>query len=134
MENAATTPTNGRTTQRFRVCALDDIADNSGVLADIGGREIGVFKYKGKLLAYDNRCIHAGGPVCSGEILGATKVELSPDGEVVSVKLDQDQMRIVCPWHGWEYDLATGEAAHDRKLRLRRYDLTVEDGVVYVDA
>jgi nitrite reductase (NADH) small subunit len=134
MENAATTPTNGRTPQRFRVCALDDIADNSGVLADIGDREIGVFKYKGKLLAYENRCIHMGGPICTGEILGATRVDLSPGGEVTRVRLDEDEMRIVCPWHGWEYDLETGQVAHDRKIRLRRYEITVEDGVVYVDA
>ncbi len=123
-----------RTVQRYRVCALVEVPDNGGVLADIGGREIGVFKYKGELHAYENRCIHMGGPVCAGEILGATRVMLDDGQRVTGVRLDEDEMRIVCPWHGWEYDLATGQVAHDRKIRLRRFDVTVEDGVVYVDA
>jgi nitrite reductase/ring-hydroxylating ferredoxin subunit len=126
--------TGGRTVQRYRVCAVEEIPDNGGVLADVGDREVGVFRYKGKLLAYDNRCIHQGGPICTGELLGATKVRLSDHKEVVGVTLDEDEMRIVCPWHGWEYDLATGEAAHDRGIRLRRFEVTVEDGIVYIDA
>jgi nitrite reductase (NADH) small subunit len=128
------TATDGRTVQRYRVCAIDEIADGSGVLAAIADREIGVFKYKGKLHAYDNRCIHMGGPVCTGEILGATRVSLDDGQRITGVTLDEDEMRLVCPWHGWEYDLATGEVAHNRKLRLRRFEVTVEDGVVYVDA
>lgn len=126
--------TQGRAVQRYRVCAVDEIPDNGGVLADVGDREVGVFKYRGKLLAYDNRCVHMGGPVCSGEILGATRVQLNDNQEVVGVTLDEEEMRLVCPWHGWEYDLATGEAAHNHRIRLRRFEVTVEDGIVYVDA
>lgn len=132
MEQSAAT--NGRTLTRYRVGAIADIPDNGGVLADIGEQEIGVFKYKGKLRAYANRCVHMGGPVCSGEILGATRVRLDAGQEIIGVELDEDQMRLVCPWHGWEYDLETGEVAHDRSLRLRSYEVIVEDGVVYVDA
>ena len=129
-----TAATNGRTTQRYRVCAVEEIPDKGGVLAEVGDRQVGVFKYKGELHAYANRCIHMGGPICTGEILGATKVELDAGKQIVGAKLDEDEMRLVCPWHGWEYDLATGEVAHDRSIRLRRFEVTVEDGVVYVDA
>ena len=104
------------------------------MLVDVGDREIGVFKSHDRLHAYDNRCIHQGGPICSGEVLGATRLRLGAGGEVLREELDVTEMRLVCPWHGWEYDLATGEAAHDRRLRLRRFELTVADGVVYVDA
>ena len=120
--------------QRYRVCTVDDVPENGGVLADIGGREVGVFNYAGKLLAYDNRCIHQGGPVCTGELVGATRVELTDGQEVMRVTLDDDEMRLVCPWHGWEYDLATGELAHDRRISLRRFEVSVEDGIVYIDA
>jgi len=118
----------------YRVAGVDEIPENGGVLADLGGREVGVFKAKGKLYAYDNRCIHQGGPVCSGEVLGATKLLLDERGEALREILDEDEMRLVCPWHGWEYDLVTGEAAHDRRLRLRRFEVTVADGIVYVKA
>ena len=120
--------------QRYRVASVDEIPDNGGVLADVGDREIGVFKYRGRLFAYDNRCIHQGGPVCSGEVLGATKLVLGERGEAIREILDEDEMRLVCPWHGWEYDLTTGEVIHDRRYRLRRFEVTVEEGVVYVDA
>jgi nitrite reductase (NADH) small subunit len=118
---------------RYRVAEVAAIPERGGVLADIGGREIGVFKSDGRLYAYENRC-HQGGPVCSGEILGATKLVLGEHGEALREILDEGEMRLVCPWHGWEYDLVTGEAAHDRRLRLRRFEVVVEDGVVYVDA
>lgn len=123
----------GHSTRRYRVCALDEVPESGGVLADIGEREIGVFKYRDRLYAYDNRCIHQGGPVCSGEILGATKLELDEQKEVVRQILDESEMRLICPWHGWEYDLVTGEAVHDRRRRLRRFAVTVEQGIIYVD-
>ena len=126
--------TGARETNRYRVCALEEIADGAGVLADVGEREIGVFRHGDRLYAYDNRCIHMGGPVCSGELLGATRLELDAGGEAVRQVLDPAAPRLVCPWHGWEYDLLTGQAAHDRRLRLRSFAVTVEDGVVYVDA
>jgi nitrite reductase/ring-hydroxylating ferredoxin subunit len=126
--------TEARTVQRYRVCPLDEIPAGGGVLADIGDREIGVFRHQDRLYAYDNRCIHQGGPVCTGELVGATKRELGDRGEVIRDVLDEREMRLVCPWHGWEYDLATGAPAHDRRLRLRSFPVTVEDGIVYVDA
>jgi nitrite reductase/ring-hydroxylating ferredoxin subunit len=120
--------------QLYRVGPLEDIPDNGGVLLDLGDREIGIFKSKGKLHAYDNRCIHQGGPVCSGEVLGATKLQLNGRGEALRELLDENEMRLVCPWHGWEYDLVTGEVVHDRRFRLRRFEVKVQDGIVYVEA
>jgi nitrite reductase (NADH) small subunit len=131
MDNSAATP--ARAVQRHRVCALSDIPEPGGVLADLGDREVGVFRHEGRLYAYDNRCIHQGGPVCSGELVGATRRELGPGGEVIRETLDEHELRLVCPWHGWEYHLATGEAAHDRRRRLRRFPVMVEDGIVYVE-
>ena len=126
--------TEAREVQRYRVCPLSEIPEPGGVMVDIGDREIGVFRHAAQLHAYDNRCIHQGGPVCSGELVGATRRELSAGGEVIGDVLDERELRLVCPWHGWEYDLATGEAAHDRRRRLRAFPVTVEDGIVYVDA
>ncbi len=132
MDNPAATQ--ARDVHRYRVCPLSDIPQPGGVMVDLGDREIGVFRHEEQLYAYDNRCIHQGGPVCSGELVGATRRELGAGGEVVGEVLDAHEMRLVCPWHGWEYDLATGEAAHDRRRRLRRFPVTVEDGFVYVEA
>jgi nitrite reductase (NADH) small subunit len=120
--------------RRFRIVPVDEIPEQGGVLAEAGGNEIGIFKSAGRLYAYENRCVHQGGPVCSGEILGRTGLVLNEKGEVLAEHLDEGEMRLICPWHGWEYDLATGEVAHDRRKRLRRFEVVVEDGIVYVDA
>ncbi|HXD68168.1 MAG TPA: Rieske (2Fe-2S) protein [Solirubrobacteraceae bacterium] len=126
--------TQARDVQRYRVCPLNEIPEPGGVMVDIGDREIGVFRHEAQVYAYDNRCIHQGGPVCSGELVGVTRRQLGAGGQAIGDRLDEHEMRLVCPWHGWEYDLATGEVAHDRRRRLRSFPVTVEDGVVYVDA
>jgi nitrite reductase/ring-hydroxylating ferredoxin subunit len=56
-------------------------------------------------------CLHTGGPVGRGKLAGC----------VVS-----------CPWHGWQYDVRTGENEFDRALRLETYEVVVEDGEVKV--
>jgi nitrite reductase/ring-hydroxylating ferredoxin subunit len=119
---------------RHRVLPLDEIPEGGGVLVEIGERDIGIFKVDGELRAYENRCLHQGGPVCTGTILGRTRLILNDVGEVLAEVDDDGEKRLVCPWHGWEYDLATGELAHDRRYRLRRHEVLVEDGIVYVEA
>ena len=45
-----------------------------------------------------------------------------------------DEMHFVCPWHGYEYDLKTGECAGDRRLKLKKYQVVDRDGAIYVIA
>jgi len=79
-------------------------------MVDIGEREIGVFRHEGQVYAYDNRCLHQGGPVCSGELVGVTRRQLGAAGQAIGDVLDEHAMRLVCPWHGWEYDLDSGQS------------------------
>jgi nitrite reductase/ring-hydroxylating ferredoxin subunit len=39
---------------------------------------------------------------------------------------------LACPWHGWEFDLLTGRALADPRVRLRLYPVTVRDDTIYV--
>ena len=45
---------------------------------------------------------------------------------------DENEPHIVCPWHGWEYKLKTGECAPDPKLRLKRHEVVQREGGIYV--
>jgi 3-phenylpropionate/trans-cinnamate dioxygenase ferredoxin subunit len=38
-----------------------------------------------------------------------------------------------CPWHGFEFDIATGRSITDPPLQARTFAVTVEDGLVVVD-
>jgi nitrite reductase/ring-hydroxylating ferredoxin subunit len=45
---------------------------------------------------------------------------------------DESRPHLVCPWHGWEYDLGTGEFSGDRRLRLRGFEVQIDRDQVYV--
>ena len=41
-------------------------------------------------------------------------------------------MNFVCPWHGMEYDMMTGECISDRKLKLKKYKVVTKGEDLYV--
>ena len=120
------------TSHEYRVGPMGDIPDGGGVLAVADGVEIGVFRVGGGLVAYENRCMHQGGPVCTGEIVGRYEQVLNADGTVSGERFVDEEPRIACPWHGWEYDLETGRCTADGRYRLRRFPVVVRDGDVFV--
>jgi nitrite reductase/ring-hydroxylating ferredoxin subunit len=116
----------------YRVGPIANLPERSGLLVDAGGIEVGIFLVNGRLHAYENRCRHQGGPVCTGEIIGRYEQVLRADGTIAGERFADDEVRIACLWHGWEYDLETGECTADRRIRLRRVELSLRDGDAYV--
>ncbi len=111
----------------YRVGPEHEIPDGEGVLVVAAGVEIGVFRVHGQLHAYENRCSHQGGPVCTGEIVGRYEQVLNADGTVREERFVDDEPRIACPWHGWEYDLETGQSfLGPGAPPVRTYDVSVE--------
>lgn len=115
---------------RYIVGTVDDIPPGSRKVILVNGREIGVFNVNGEYFAVLNRCPHQGGPLCSGRQTGFLVAptpgdyQLSRPGEVIR-----------CPWHGWEFDLRTGQSwCEPSKVRVRRYDVSVESGDTLVAA
>jgi nitrite reductase/ring-hydroxylating ferredoxin subunit len=101
-------------------------------MVTIGDQEIGVLHHEGRFYAYENRCVHQGGPVCEGRILGRVEAVLADDKTVTGERFSSTETHLICPWHGYEYDLATGECAADRRLRLRRYEVLEKGDDIYV--
>ncbi len=116
----------------YRVGPVQDIPEGGGVLVVAAGTEVGVFRVRGSVHAYENRCLHQGGPVCTGEIVGRYEQVLDRDRTVIGERFVDEEPRIACPWHGWEYDLETGRCTADRRFRLRRFPVVIRDGDVYV--
>jgi nitrite reductase/ring-hydroxylating ferredoxin subunit len=46
----------------------------------------------------------------------------------------EKDMNFVCPWHGYEYDMKTGEHISDRSQKLRKYEVLTKGDDVYVVA
>ena len=111
-----------------------ELKDGERKIVPHGNSEIGVYRVKGKLYAYQNLCGHQGGPACEGLLMAKVEEVIAPDKTYQGMRFNHDEMHIVCPWHGWEYDLATGVMVADRKFRLRKYDVVEHGGSVYVVA
>jgi nitrite reductase (NADH) small subunit len=105
---------------------VGDFEDGCVRLVEVEGRSIGVFRRGDELYAVLNVCPHRGAPVCAGEVSG-TMLPSSP-GELV---YGMDGLVLRCPWHGWEFDLRTGDSVGgvDRR-RLRTFPVQVRDGEV----
>ena len=95
---------------RHAVGTTDEVKADSPLVADVEGTTVAVFYVDGEYHALDDTCPHQGGP------LGDGKVE---DGCVY------------CPWHGWEFDIQTGEHGQG-SARATKYDVVAEDGQLYV--
>lgn len=112
-------------TERHVVCAADEIAPGDRRIVEVGGRSIGVFNVAGRFYALHNGCPHRGGPLCEGPVCGTVLAS-----EDFSFRYGREGEIVRCAWHGWEFDIRTGQALVDRSVRARTYPVTVEDGAV----
>jgi nitrite reductase/ring-hydroxylating ferredoxin subunit len=114
------------------VAKLSEFKDGERQILRIGCHEIGVFHHDGTFYAYSNFCLHQGGPACEGLTIARVEEHLTADKKSLGLFFSSSDMNFVCPWHGYEYDMKTGEHVADRRLKLRKYDLTQKDGSLYV--
>jgi len=77
-----------------------------------GGKIICVANVNGTLSALDNVCLHRGGPLGQGLVA---------------------DNKVVCPWHGWQYDPASGAVSHNAAVKTKVYPIKVEGDDVLVD-
>jgi nitrite reductase (NADH) small subunit len=114
------------------VCRDGEIADGGVRIIRSDAVEIGVIRHAGKYYAYRNRCPHQGGPACEGMRLPQVEDVVEPDGSVNAQRFNEDDLHIVCPWHGYEFHLADGVNVCDRRLRLQKFNIVERDGAIYV--
>jgi len=81
-----------------------------GVLA--GSRRLALARVGGKIYCLDNTCAHAGGPLGEGKVEGSA---------------------VVCPWHGFGFDVKTGVSPMNSELKVPIYKVVVKGGDVFVD-
>lgn len=113
--------------KKIAVAEVASIPEGARKIVSVGDRSIGVFNVHGSFVAVLNLCPHEFAPVCQGRVSGTTAQSLP--GEFKWVREGEI---LACPWHGWEFDLLSGDCLTDHR-RLRRFPVTVEDGWVYVD-
>jgi nitrite reductase/ring-hydroxylating ferredoxin subunit len=107
---------------------LEQFPEGCVSVVQAGRTEIGIVRWSGAVYAINNICAHQGGPLCHG-VLAARLTALRPG----DLQLDESAPVIACPWHGWEFDLASGEAIWDPTMRIRTFPVRIADGRVLVE-
>ena len=92
------------------------------------GVGIGLFRLlDGSFRAYRDFCPHAGAPLCEG---GDVRQVPATAPDPAAVAAPREVLR--CPWHGWEFDLATGRHVRAAACALESLPVAVADGTVFV--
>ena len=116
------------------VAKLSEFRDGDRRIVFVGDNEIGVFRHDGEFYAYSNFCLHQGGPACEGLVIAKVEEKIAADGTSGGMYFSDKQLNFVCPWHGMEYDMKTGECVANRKLKLKKYKTLQKGDDLYVVA
>ena|ERR1700728_4219795 len=118
--------------RELNVGPITGFPDPGRKVVAVDGIEIGVFYIKGKFSAYRNICPHLGGPVCQGKIMPRVEEDLTADRKSRGLVFSKAKTNIVCPWHGYEFDIETGCHQGNPRLRLRALEVRISAGQVFV--
>jgi nitrite reductase/ring-hydroxylating ferredoxin subunit len=114
------------------VGAASSFADPGRKLIESGGVEVGVFRLGETFFAYENVCPHIGGPACQGKIIAKVEEGVAPDRTSTGLEFSKTKINVVCPWHGFEFDIRTGRHHGNARYRLKPVKVRVESGDVIV--
>ena len=95
-----------------KIADKNDFKEGQGKIIQVKGKTIALFLHEGNFYAIDNTCKHMGGPLGEGEL---------EDGNVV------------CPWHGWKYNIKTGVNALIPSIKVNTYDVKVDGNDVKIE-
>jgi len=94
-----------------KVAQTSEIPAGQGKCVEVEGKRIAIFNVDGTFYALDDVCPHQGGPLSEGEISGNV---------------------VTCPWHGWEYDVATGVNRDDPDVIQEKFEVMVDGSDIMV--
>ncbi len=77
----------------------------------VEGHTVALYHTARGFFASDNVCPHRGGPLAEGDVIGD---------------------EIVCPWHAWSFDVATGRCPGNEEFHVTTHEVRTEDDRVLV--
>jgi 3-phenylpropionate/trans-cinnamate dioxygenase ferredoxin subunit len=114
---------------KYVVAPVEDIPPGGRKLVEVRGRPIVIFNLDGEFFGMLDRCPHQGGSLCEGQLIGL--VEASVPGEY---KFSRQNEIVRCPWHGWEFDIRTGQSmCEPDRIKATQYDVAVESGAAVTE-
>ncbi len=93
------------------VAAAASLGADEAIEVLIGDQILAIFRSDGSLFAMDGMCAHQGGPIAQGKVSTGC---------------------VTCPWHGWQYELATGIQTINRQPLMQTFEVRQRDGRIEV--
>lgn len=87
------------------VARTGDVPEGEGRVVNVNGVDVALFNVEGEFHAIDNTCVHRGGPLGDGPCEGTV---------------------VTCPWHGWQYDVTSGQCQNVPGEEVETYEVRVE--------
>lgn len=113
---------------RHIVAAVRDLPPGTRKAVTLKGRPIVVFNLAGEFFGLLDRCPHQGACLSDGIIGGIAQ----GDGPG-AIRYTRVGEFLRCPWHGWEFDIRTGQSWCDPKdTKVKAYPVSVEPGETLV--
>jgi nitrite reductase (NADH) small subunit len=97
---------------RHVIAQVEDVPNGAGKEYAVAGRIIALFNIDGEYSAIDGICAHAGGPIAAGAVVGNV---------------------VTCPWHGWQYDVKTGQHCLTESICQQSFPVSVENDSIVVE-
>ncbi|MBI2550619.1 Rieske (2Fe-2S) protein [Candidatus Woesearchaeota archaeon] len=98
----------------LKVASVSDIPSGTAKIVEVKGEPIAIFNVNGSFYATHNTCLHRGGPLGEGFV-------------------NESELTVECPWHGWVYSLESGETAFDPGKKVRTYPVKVQGTDVFLE-
>lgn len=92
--------------------AQSKISENKPQLLIVKGKRICLVLRQGSLFAVDDKCTHNGGELSKGTI--------NYVGEVI------------CPWHGYRFNLKTGRECEGRSGDIANYPIREDESGIFI--
>ena len=98
--------------ERVRVASINDLEPGKAMEVMAGERLLALCRIGDQFYAMDGVCPHAGGPLGEGSLRGNT---------------------ITCPWHGWQFNVTTGQHCLNPNIKHPCFNIVVEGENVFVE-
>jgi len=95
-----------------RAARKDEIPTGSIREFQVDGKTLAIANVDGTFMAIDNTCLHRGGPLAQGVLSGKV---------------------VTCPWHAWQYDMATGKLVNNPAAGVLCYPLEVRGEDIWAE-
>ena len=95
----------------FKVATAGEVPPGQGRTIRVDGKQIALFNVSGEFYAIDDGCPHMRASLSCGVVKDKT---------------------VLCGWHGWQFDLESGDCLNVGWAKVGRYDVAVRGSDIFL--